>query len=363
MPTRHVLFQDQLLVLSQTTISQLRVAAATSPPTCLWPRAQDEASGFSGRHGLVVGSVAVIPIYGFLAARENVWIRWFGGTAITRLRAAFRAALAEEAISAIVFDVDSPGGEVNGTPEFAAEIRRARGTKPIVAVTDTMAASGAYYLASQADELIAAPSAMVGSIGVYAEHHDLSRWLDDAGITVTLIRTPEHKAEGHEAEPLSDDTKAVWQEEIEAAYAQFVADVAAGRGVKAAEVKARFGGGRVVRATVAKAAGMIDRIATLDETLTRLTKQTKRPLGARMATVRADLDGPAVMEVEGDQDEASVVTVDLGPGGAAGDSAPADGAAAVAETAGEPDRHDPVVDRATQERAVAVRIAEAEVLR
>ena len=88
----------------------------------------------------------------------------------------------EPSISAIVLDVDSPGGSVFGVEELATEIRAARGTKPVVAVANSMAASAAYWIASQADELVITPGGMVGSIGVLTAHEDISKAQEMAGI-------------------------------------------------------------------------------------------------------------------------------------------------------------------------------------
>jgi ClpP class serine protease len=75
----------------------------------------------------------------------------------------------------------------DGIPELAAEIRAARGKKPIVAVANYRAASAAYWLGSQADEFVASPSADVGSIGVFAAHEDVSGMQEKLGVKTTLI--------------------------------------------------------------------------------------------------------------------------------------------------------------------------------
>ncbi len=81
-----------------------------------------------------------------------------------------QAALADSSVKAIVLDIDSPGGSVFGVRELAQEIFDGRAQKPIVAVANYMAASAAYHLATQADELVVSPSAIVGSIGVFSAH-------------------------------------------------------------------------------------------------------------------------------------------------------------------------------------------------
>jgi signal peptide peptidase SppA len=169
-----------------------------------------------------------------------------------------------------VLDIDSPGGSIAGITELAAEIRSARGAKPIVAVANTLAASAAYWLGSQADQFVVTPSGHVGSIGVYAVHQDVSKMLDEAGVKMTIVSAGPHKTEGNEFEPLTDEARAEIQARVDASYDQFVEDVAAGRNVPVATVRADFGGGRVLTARDALKAGMVDRVETLAQTIQRV---------------------------------------------------------------------------------------------
>jgi ClpP class serine protease len=93
-----------------------------------------------------------------------------GGTSVEAIRQNFRAAMADETVGSILFDVDSPGGYTDGIEELATEIRNARGTKPMVAIANYGMASAALYLGAQADELVASPSSMVGWIGTALIH-------------------------------------------------------------------------------------------------------------------------------------------------------------------------------------------------
>jgi capsid assembly protease len=228
------------------------------------------------------GAVAVIPIYGVISQRAGMLTQASGGTSIDALTRDFRAALAEPGVRAIVFDIASPGGSTYGVQELAAEIYAARGRKPIAAVANAVAASAAYWLGSAAGDFAVTPSGEVGSIGVYAIHQDDSRAMQAAGIDQTVISAGRYKAEG--IGPLSDETRQYIQEKVDAAHQQFLADVARGRGVTSAEVRQRYGEGRMLDAKAAKAAGMVDRIATLDEVVARLG-------GSTAGSMRAEVDG------------------------------------------------------------------------
>ncbi len=193
----------------------------------------------------------------------------------------FAQAAANPDVKAIVIDIDSPGGSVSLVPETAAMIRAAHDPeRPIVAVANTLAASAAYWIASAADELVASPSAEVGSIGVYMMHEDVSQALEKFGVHVTFIAEGPRKVEGNPFEPLSGEAKAALQANVRQFYDLFTKDVARHRGVPVARVRAdpeksdrHFGGGRVYPARRAVELGMADRVATLDETVARLQRR------------------------------------------------------------------------------------------
>jgi signal peptide peptidase SppA len=248
-----------------------------------------------GPHGGAtrVGSVSVLPVYGVIEHRSDWLMKMFGeGTSVSGLREALRAELADPTVSAVILDFDSPGGSVAGITEFAAELRGARGgPKPIVAQVNTLCASAAAWLAFQCDEVICTPSGHVGSIGIYSIHQDVSRLLDEMGITMTIVAAGPYKTEGNEFEPLSDVARAEIQSRVDATYATLVADVAAGRRVAASDVEANFGGGRVFTAKKALAVGMVDRIATLAQTVQRFSRPTgagRRMSSASLLTVELE---------------------------------------------------------------------------
>ncbi|MES2210969.1 MAG: S49 family peptidase [Chloroflexota bacterium] len=236
------------------------------------------------------GAVAVIPMYGPIVPRANLMTEYSGGATISGMRAAFREALADESVGSILFDVDSPGGYATGVEEFASEIRASRGQKPIVAIANYHMASAAYYLSSQADEVVASPSSEVGWIGAATIHQEASRALDAEGITTTIFRNPAGKFGGNPYEPISDKASQEYQAVIDELSAQFQAAVAKGRGVSVATVKADYGQGGGMSASRAKAAGLVDRIETFDDTVRRLAagKVTMRPQSTQARAVRIE---------------------------------------------------------------------------
>ncbi len=254
------------------------------------------------------GAVAIIPVYGVLVPRASLMSNMSGGTSFEQLTGMLDEAMANAAVKTILLDIDSPGGSVAGATEFAALVRKARTTKPIIAVAQYTMASAAYWIAASATEIIASPSAKVGSVGVYAIHKDISGRLEKEGTKLTVIAAGKHKAEGHEAAPLTAEAEADIRASVDDAYADFVSDIAKGRRVPVADVRNGYGEGRVVSASEAKTLGMIDGIATLQETLTRVLSAAPTGTGPARAALTLTTDTQASSP---DTDPVAVSDLDL----------------------------------------------------
>lgn len=245
----------------------------------------------------VKGAIGVLPLRGVITQRGfgGLMGMLIGGTSTESYGEAFDALIDDDQVGAVVLDIDSPGGSVFGTPELASKIRAGREIKPVVAVANSTAASGAYYIASGATQIVVTPGGRVGSLGVFTEHVDTTAAEEAEGVKITIIKAGKYKAE--EIEPLTDEAQAAMQKTVDTYYDQFIADVAKGRGVSASVVRNTYGEGRVVLAKDALAAGMVDRIATLEEVLAGMVK-SKTPRGDRadqrlrlMAMEQGDADG------------------------------------------------------------------------
>lgn len=228
-------------------------------------RVRAAAAGSSGG-----GTVAVLPIYGLILYRgSEMDISGPTATSVQKLTRQFRQALNDPNVKAIVFDVDSPGGTVEGVDELATEIRNARGKKKTVAVCNCLMASAAYYIASACSEIVVSPSSLVGSVGVYCAHEDDSKYLDELGVKISLVQFGENKTLGNPYEPLSDAARAEMQDKVDQFGAMFEKAVAKGRKITQAKVHESFGQGLCFTAAKAVKIGMADTVATLDEVLGR----------------------------------------------------------------------------------------------
>lgn len=232
------------------------------------------------------GAVQVIPIHGAIVPRGSLLADVSGATSLDALHAQLNDALADDKVKSILLDIDSPGGSVAGVTEFARAVMAARTKKYIVAHARYTAASAALWIGAAAKDFIASPSARVGSLGVYAIHEDISKALEAEGIKRTLIASDPAKVDGHEAEPLTATARTEIQKVVNAAAQRFRQDVAHGRGITVEDVKAKFGEGKMFSADEAQSIGLIDGVATFEQTVERLMGGV--PARGKMAAQTAD---------------------------------------------------------------------------
>ncbi len=125
-----------------------------------------------------------------------------------------------------------------------------------------IAASAAYWLASQASSITLTPSGEVGSIGVLDLHADVSKALENAGVKLTAVTAGEHKTERAPFTPLSDDAKAHMQSGVNAWYGDFLSAIRRGRGARVS-ASGDFGGGRMLDSRKALSMGLVDFVSAV----------------------------------------------------------------------------------------------------
>jgi signal peptide peptidase SppA len=239
----------------------------------------------------VIGGVAIIEIRGTLVQRQMGLRPVSGLTGYGAIRQNFCMALGDEAVKAIAFDIDSPGGDVAGCFDLTDEIYLARGRKPIWAILDETAASAAYALAAACDRVIVPRTGYAGSIGVIVLHVDLSRMLEKEGVTVTVLQFGDRKADGQPAIPLSDPAREALQADIDTVGELFVNSVAYYRGLEPARVRATEAAVFLGQAGVK--AGLVDAVMAPSEAFAALVKLAKQSTtrGPRMPS-RQEMFGP-----------------------------------------------------------------------
>jgi signal peptide peptidase SppA len=178
----------------------------------------------------LAGSIAVIPVIGTLVQRGG-YVGYSGMTSYDAIGRMVEAALNNPQVGKILYDFDTPGGEVAGAFDLADMIHEARGEKPMIAVANELTASAGYLLASATGNVVVARTGYTGSIGVVTAHVDYSDALKANGVAVTYVYAGDKKVDGNPYEPLSKRAKADKQRDIDELYAMFVDAVARYRGM------------------------------------------------------------------------------------------------------------------------------------
>ncbi|BBZ35171.1 signal peptide peptidase SppA [Mycolicibacterium confluentis] len=217
-----------------------------------------------GRRGRA--SVAVVTVAGpIVSGRGGRQMLPIGGASAggDTIAAALREAVADDRVAAIVLRVDSPGGSVSGSETIWREVVRAREAgKPVVASMGSVAASGGYYVSMSADEIVANPGTITGSIGVITGKLIARDLKGRLGVGFDAVRTNENADAWSTNAPFTDQQRARVEAETDLLYADFVERVAEGRGltVEAVHEVAR---GRVWTGADAHEHGLVDELGGL----------------------------------------------------------------------------------------------------
>jgi protease IV len=195
-----------------------------------------------------------------------------GGDSLAKL---LRQARKDDDLAAVVLRIDSPGGSIMASEVIRREVAALRDSgKPIVASMSTVAASGGYYIAMDADRIYAAPTTITGSIGVFAVIPTFQRTLDKIGVSSDGFGTTRLSGQTDLERGLGPDAKAILQASVEHAYRTFVANVAEARKRRPEEIDS-LAQGRVWTGADAKAAGIVDELGGVDDAIAEAAKLAK----------------------------------------------------------------------------------------
>ena len=222
----------------------------------------------------VIDGVAVLPINGVISKRMNLFAQISGGTSSELAARDLKAAINDPSVKAIILQIDSPGGTVDGTETLANLVREAKAAKPTVAFADGMMASAAYWIGSAASEIYISDSvAQIGSIGVVATHQDISAAEAQRGVKTTEITAGKFKRAASQFGALTESGKQTIQDQVDYLYSVFVQAVAENRGVSVETVLQDMADGRVFIGQQAINAGLVDGVSTLDALIAKLSQQ------------------------------------------------------------------------------------------
>jgi protease-4 len=210
-------------------------------------------------------TVAVISLEGdIMTGQGGAAPTPFGGGAQVRsddVEKAFQAAIDDSSVKAIVFRVSSPGGSDTASEQILAAVRAAKAAgKPVVVSMGTYAASGGYWISSQASRIVAEPTTLTGSIGVFGGKFALGEALSKFGVEMRGLKVGGDYADAFAGrEPMSATQRAAFSAWMDTIYDGFIRRVAQGRSIPEARVR-EIARGRVWTGAQAKALGLVDRL-------------------------------------------------------------------------------------------------------
>jgi len=208
------------------------------------------------------GKIAVISLSGTITTDDS---SLFSGSTITPelVRDYLTKAEQDKAIKAIVFRIESPGGEIEPCQEILLEIERVKETKTIVVSMGGTVASGGYYISTQADKIVALPTTQTGSIGVISQLVNVEGLLEKLGIQIETFKGGKYKDMYRGFRELTPDEEEIMQQMVDEYYEQFIDVVAEGRGLSKDDVR-DLATGQLYSGTKAKELGLVDELGDLD---------------------------------------------------------------------------------------------------
>jgi protease-4 len=209
-----------------------------------------------------VGKIAVISLSGTITTEGSSL--FFGSTITPELVRDYLARVEKDkAVKAIVFRIESPGGEIEPSQEILWEIEKIKETKRIVVSMGGTAASGGYYISTQADKIVALPTTMTGSIGVIYQVTNIEGLLEKLGIQIEIFKGGKYKDMYWGFRELTPEEEEIMQGMVDEYYEQFIDVVAEGRELSREEVR-NLATGQIYTGTKAKELGLVDELGDLD---------------------------------------------------------------------------------------------------
>jgi ClpP class serine protease len=217
-----------------------------------------------------VGSVGILPITGAIFPKSNLITNFSGGTSAELLAKDIEIALNTPTISHLVLNIDSPGGAITGIAEVAQLIYESRAKKPIIAYSNGLCASAAYWIASACNEIVHGVTAELGSIGVIASIQSRAAPNGVKNYEFVSSLSPKKRPDLE-----SDEGKGQIQARVDYLGGVFIQAVATYRNVTPETVAQNFGKGDLLVGQQAIAAGMSDGITTLGQLISSLNEKRK----------------------------------------------------------------------------------------
>ncbi len=182
-----------------------------------------------------------------------------------------REAADDPMVEAIVLRVNSPGGTPAAAQEIIGDLEYAKTKKPVVVSMGDMATSAAYYVSAHADRIYADPDTFTSGVGVIWKFSDISRWMENEGYNLSVVKSGAKKDMGSTARPLSSDEQMYAQKIVDDSFETFISDVTSHRMISRSDIQ----DGRVIRGADAIKLNIIDEMGNLNDAITGAKKMAK----------------------------------------------------------------------------------------
>lgn len=248
------------MYLTMHNILQMHMRGEIPETSALWGMDDDKPTGPLAYE--IIDGIAVVPISGVLGKRMSNFEKSCGCCDYDDIQQAIEKINNDQEVRAVVFDYDSPGGNVTGLREAAQAIKQMK--KKSVAYTELVAASAAYYLMCGSDAIYAAYSSQVGCIGMIMSFLDLSKYYENAGAKVEVIASGIHKGAGIPGTSLTEEQRELLENNVMELAQEYYDWVRLSRGAITDDNMQ----GQCFRGSEAVKIGLTDRVGSLQDAIT-----------------------------------------------------------------------------------------------
>ena len=218
------------------------------------------------------GNVALIPIHGAIVGTEDSESLFESVTSSPEAIEFIEKADSNPNIKAIILEINSPGGSAVASEEIANAVKKAN--KTTVAWIRETGASGAYWVASASDYIVANRASITGSIGVLASYLEFAGLLDSYNVTYRRLVSGKYKDIGSPFKEMTDEEKALFQQNLDIIRDYFVSEVAKNRNLNKKDVD-KIANGLFYLGVQAKELGLVDELGSKDEVISYIEKKEK----------------------------------------------------------------------------------------
>lgn len=226
---------------------------------------------FGSHFGSSFGNkIVVVPLEGVITTASSGSFFNEGGVSSTKLVEEIKNLDKDESVKGVIFEIDSPGGTVVASQEIADAIKKMNKTN--YAVIREVGASGAYWVASSTDKIIASPMSITGSIGVIGSYLEFSQLFEKYGVSYERLVSGKYKDTGVPYRNLTDDERALLQRKLDVVHEFFIEEVAKNRNMSVDAVR-NVSTGEFFLGEEAKQIGLVDELGNRDTAVELMKKQ------------------------------------------------------------------------------------------